>query len=216
MLATVLVSLGGPAGDPVYQTFLRLGVTDFYSNRDNYPKERWVGLLRQAQHECILLGQAHGEWCADRDFSRTLAERVRAGVKVQIFFLDPTGSAAALRHNEDRERLKPLKPRIRASIQAVWNIREGLEAAAKQRLDLYVYNATPSLGLTWIDETMFVTHYLSGFINLTSPLLRVEFRPTSNTLFTVYMENVKEIRNHFSTPITQENIARYLPEDPNA
>jgi len=36
VLATVLVTFAGPAGDEVYQTFLRLGVTEFYPDRNWY------------------------------------------------------------------------------------------------------------------------------------------------------------------------------------
>lgn len=212
VLATVLVSFWGPAGDPVYQTFLRLGVTKFYRDRNRFPKDQWVRSLREANHRCILLGQAHGEWCTDHDFSTALRERIEAGVKIDIFFLDPTGLAATVRHNEDKRRLKPLKSRIRASIKELWSIREMLKPEVKNDLKLYVYNATPSLGLTWIDDIMLVTHYLAGFINLTAPLLRVEFRPVPNTLFSVYSDNVDEIRRDFSIPITDTNIHLYLPE----
>ena len=75
-----------------------------------------------------------------------------------------------------------------------------------------MYEATPSLGLTWIDGTMFVTHYLAGSINRTSPLLRIESRLGSDTLYAVYAENVRKIRDDFSTRITNENVAQYRAE----
>jgi len=98
VLATVLVSLAGPAGDEVYQTFLRLGVTEFYPNRKRYERpeinRRWVHRLGEAKYRCVLLGQAHGEWCLDPDFPTTLRERVRSGVKVEIFFLERVKKAS--------------------------------------------------------------------------------------------------------------------------
>lgn len=174
VLATVIVSMMGPAADKVYQSYLRLGVIDFYADRARFPPERWVQSLSQAKHHCILLGQAHGEWCKDDGFRGALSDRLNAGVQVEIFFLNPTGGAARVRHKEDRQGLDDLVHRTSTSIQAVWNIREELEDAVKNRLKLYVYDATPSLGLTWIDGTMFVTHYLAGFINRTAPLLCIE------------------------------------------
>jgi len=137
-------------------------------------------------------------------------------VKIEISFLDPTCDAAKVRAEEDSRRANQLKPRIRDSIQQIWNIRQGLEAEVRSGLTLYTYHATPSLGLTWVDDFMLVTHYLAGSINKTAPLLRVQFRPMPHTLFAVYEGNVKEIRERFSKEITQENVARYLPEDANA
>lgn len=210
------MGLLGPDGDKVYQAFLRLGVTEFYSSRKRVPDDHWVSWLRQAQQRFIQLGQANGNWCKDREFHAALLERVKAGVDVEIFFLDPTGPAAGVRSNEDRQNITPLLPRIRASIRDVWSIRQELSHELRNRLKLYVYNATPSLGLTWIDNTMVVTHYLAGLINLTSPALRVEYRPGYDTLHAVYEENVEEIRKHFSTPITVDNIAQYMPEATDA
>jgi hypothetical protein len=137
-------------------------------------------------------------------------------VKVEIFFLDPTCIAAEVRAQEDAQRPDQLKPRIRASIQRIWEIRQGLEPEVRGGLTLYACHATPSLGLTWIDESMLVTHYLAGSINLTAPLLCVQSRPMPHTLFAVYEANVKEIRERFSREITQENIALYTTEDPHA
>jgi hypothetical protein len=42
VLATVLVGFLGPDGDKVYQTFLRLGVTEFYSSRNRFQDDEWV------------------------------------------------------------------------------------------------------------------------------------------------------------------------------
>jgi len=52
VLATALVAFFGPEGDRVYQTFLRLGVTEFYPDRKKF--EDWVGKLRGVKHRCIL------------------------------------------------------------------------------------------------------------------------------------------------------------------
>lgn len=210
ILATVIVTWAGPAGEEVYQRFLRLGVTGFYPNRNKVPPEQWVDWLKEAKDRCILLGQAHGEWCEDERFKPTLIERLRAGVQVKIFFLDPHGSGAALRDKEDSLGQRDIKRRIRGSIRTVWDIVQGLENPAKDRLTIYVYDATPSLGLTWIDGWMLVTHYLAGFLNLTSPALKVESRPDPRCLYAVYEENVKNITDEkFSTLLTENNINHY-------
>jgi hypothetical protein len=212
ILATVIVTWAGPAGEVVYQSFLRLGVTRFWSDRSSVPKDQWVKWLKSAQMRCILLGQAHGEWCLDNGFEPALVDRLTIGVNVEIFFLHPNGAGAALRHQEDSLGLRNTKTRIRNSIKAVWDISERLPPKARARLTIYVYDSTPSLGLTWIDDWMLVTHYLAGMVNLTSPALLVESRPGSKSLYAVYEENINSIRTKFSTAITQDNIDKYTSE----
>jgi hypothetical protein len=215
VLATVLVGLLGSDADEVYQAFLRHGVTRFYPDRDQSHID-WVDKLREAKHRCILLGQALGGWTIDHSFHHALLERVRAGVGVEIFFLDPNGAAAKVRAAEDKKNIKPLLSRTRASIREVWAIREELDPVLRGRLKVYVYEATPSLGLNWFDTTMFVTHYLGGMTNRTSPLLKVEYRPGPETLYAVYEENVGAIRDSFSTMISDTNCANYMNEGPDA
>jgi hypothetical protein len=210
ILATVIVTWAGPAGEEAYQGFLRLGVTKFYPNRNQVPSEQWVDWLKEAKERCTLLGQAHGEWCSDARFKPTLVERLRAGVKVTVFFLNPNGSGAALRDKEDSLGQRDIKRRIRGSIRTLWDISQSLESPAKECLTIYVYDATPSLGVTWIDGWMVVTHYLAGFLNLTSPALMVESRPDPRCLYNVYQENVNKIRDaKFAIPLTQDNISDY-------
>jgi hypothetical protein len=204
----------GPAlsvgtADEAYQRFLRLGVTNFYANRRQVPNDHWVTWLSEAKRYCVLLGQAHGEWCLDPGFRPTLIARLRNGVSVEIFFLKPGGLAAQLRRREDSTGIRDTDQRIRSSMREVWAIRGTLEPAVKDRLKLYVYDATPSVGVTWIDDKMLVTHYLASFTNLTSPALVVDPTPTPDTLGTpywVYGQNVDGIRARFSEEITDDNI----------
>ena len=212
VLATVLVGFWALDADEAYQAFLQHGVTRFYPDREQSHVD-WVGKLREAKHRCILLGQAHGGWSNDRTFRPALLDRVRAGVGVEIFFLDPTGDAARVRAAEDRKNIEPLLSRTKASISVVWAIRKELDQQLRDRMRLYVYNATPSLGLNWFDTTMFAAHYLGGLTNSTSPLLRVEYRPGPDTLYAVYEENVEVIRDNFSTMITDANVAKYTRRD---
>jgi hypothetical protein len=212
VLATMLVAFFGPDGDRVYQTFLRLGVTEFYPDRKKF--EDWVGKLHDVRHRCILLGQALGGWADDRDFRSALLERIRDGVEVEIFFLNPTKDAAKVRATEDRKNIRgPLLSRIRASIREVWALRGQLDEESRGRLKIYVYNATPSLGLNWFDTTMYVTHYLGGLMNLTAPLLRVEYRPGPDTLYGRYEASVNEIRQNFSIQLADENFGEYTSEE---
>jgi len=124
-----------------------------------------------------------------------------------MFFLNPEETAAQLRSREDS--IRDTRDRIRRSLKFVWRIRESLQESAKERLTLWVYNATASLGVTWIDSEMLVTHYLPGATNLTSPALLVQPVPGSDTPYAVYAQNVNKIRTNFSIKVTSANIAKY-------
>jgi hypothetical protein len=208
MLAAMLVSFAGPNGEETYRKFLQMGVTDFYPNRSMVPNENWVNWLEGAQRSCILLGQAHGEWIRDDRFEPAFVGRLIAGIRIEIFFLNPNTPEADVREKEDRQK-QHTKERIRDSIRELWKIRGRLNETAKSRLKIYTYDATPSLGVTWMDDWMLVTHYLAGFSNLTAPALRVESSPNPRSPYAVYARNVDQIRDNFSTEVTDANISEY-------
>ncbi len=208
MLASMLVSFAGPNGEETYQKFLQMGVRDFYPNRNMVPNESWVDWLAGAQRTCILLGQAHGEWIRDDRFEPALISRLSEGIQIQIFFLDPTKSEADVREREDLQKLETRR-RTKNSIRALWAIRDRLNDAEKKRLTIYTYDATPTVGVTWIDDWMLVTHYLAGFNNLTSPALRVEPSSDPKCPYDVYAKNVSQIRERFSKEVTEENVRSY-------
>jgi hypothetical protein len=90
------------------------------------------------------------------------------------------------------------------------------EKDLKARFKMYVYNATPSLGLTWTDDLMVATHYLAAFKNLTSPALFLEparFPHRASNLYKVYAENVKMLEENLSTHLSEENITQYVPQE---
>jgi len=210
MLAAMLVSFAGPDGEETYRKFLQMGVKDFYANRNMVPNESWVDWLEGSQRSCILLGQANGEWIRDDRFEPALVSRLIAGVQVEIFFLDPTSTAADVRQMEDQQKLDT-KKRIKESIRALLQIRSRLTDTARKRLTIYTYDATPSLGVTWIDDWMLVTHYLAGFNNLTSPALRVESNPNPRSPYAVYAKNVDRIRAR-SKKVADEDVDKYTNE----
>lgn len=209
MLAAMLVSFFGPAGEDTYHKFLQMGVTDFYPSRNKVPTECWVDWLEGAQRQCTLLGQAHSEWIRDDRFEPALLSRLTAGVQVHILFLNPKARTADEREREDQQKVRT-RDRIKNAIRDLWAIRSRIGSPARERLFIYTYDATPSLGVTWVDDWMLVTHYLAGFNNLTSPALRVESNSKARSPYAVYAMNVTRIREKFSTLIDDKNIGEYV------
>jgi len=212
-VAAALVAYFSPLNEEIYEKFLSLGIQDVYSSRSRVPNARWVEWLSQATRNCTLLGIAHGNWCRDPDFPSALENRLRNKVQVKIFFLDPTSPVAEARAREDKPR--DTIRTIRESIKFVWDLRNRIgetEPDLIGRLRLYVYDATPSSGVTWIDEFMLVTHYLGAFANLTSPAFLIQpvrVDSGSRDLFSVYAENVRNIEEQRSTEITEGNVEEY-------
>jgi hypothetical protein len=229
-LSTILVSVGtsliaaavvtylSPVSREVYQKFVGLGISDVFPSRDDIPKRHWCGWIRQAKHRCVLLGIANNNWCGDGDFEPSVLKAVRSGVELKILFLDPTGNAVKTRAIEDNRR--DLAPVIRTAIRFIWNeVRNKLEGEpeAQKLLQIYVYDATPSSGMTWIDDRFIVvTHYLAGFANVTSPALivkPVEDDPDARDLYRTYEENAEAIlKSKTCVLLTPENVETYLPK----
>lgn len=206
----------GPNGLEPYQRFLALGIKEIYPYRSSIPDDQWCRWLGIAREKVTLIGIALQKWCGDKDFPSTVRDRLQNGVEVKVLFLDPTTPVAAKRTEEEqRESGRNTEQMIRGSIQFMWKLRQGLDGESKPRFKLYVYNGTPSSGVTWIDSFMIATHYLSGCANVTSPALMLtpcQGPSGLDDLYSIYKDNAQKLEKYAATPITEENVAGYLPQ----
>ena len=219
IMATVLVWLMTPTNQEAYEEFLSLGITKAYPSRDRVDTTQWVKWLRSARRRCVLLGTSHSKWCTDADFKDALEDRLRNNVDVAILFLDPLKWAVKVRAREEAAGRDTIHE-IKTAIRVLWTIRAGLLPDLQARLKLYVYEATPSMGVTWIDDRfMVVSHILAGSRNVTSPCLLLEpgrYHSQHQGLYETYERNVLSIETGFSTEIEEANVHNYLPPEPNA
>jgi len=216
IIAAAIFAYLSPFNEPAFRRFLSLSIDDFWPSRQAIRENYWVDQLHSAEEKCFLLGIAHGGWCKDKRFSPTLRERLNHGLLFKIFFLNPESPAAELRADEEKRQPngRDTKDEIRESIKKMWELRVDLEPGLKDRVSLYVYTATPSCGLTWIDRTMLVTHYLAGLPDVTSPalLLTPPEGGIEGSLYNTYAKNLDKIEKA-SILITEENVHRYLPPE---
>jgi hypothetical protein len=218
LIAAALTTFFSPVSRELYRKFVGLGVEDVYPSRDDIPKHNWCEWLRSCRKCCMLLGTANNNWCRDPDFKPALLERLRAGVIVRVLFLNPNPEGKAIKTRAKEDKGRNTYKAIRESIMLMWEIRQELaeEPKAQTRLELRVYDKTPSSGITWVDDRfMIVTHYLAGFANLTSPALRVrpvETRPGHRDLYRTYEENANELLKS-SILITDQNLKEFLPDE---
>jgi hypothetical protein len=205
-----------PANEEAYEEFLSLGISKVYPSRDRVDPPQWVKWLRSAKSACILLGTSHSKWCTDPDFRGALEDRLRSDVSVHILFLDPSGDAAGVRAKEERSGRDTVHE-IRTAIRVLWTFRTELAPELQAGLKLSVYDAMPSLGVTWIDNRFMVTsHILPGSMNVTSPCLLLEqgrYQAEHQGLYEKYADNVKLIIRKYSTEITDGNVDQYLPQE---
>lgn len=211
-IAAAIVAYLGPFSESAYRRFISLGIDKVWPSREAVNPRDWVDWLGSATDKCILLGIAHGEWCKDRRFPSALRDCLERCVRVKIFFLDPDSGAATLRSSEESQK-RITTDAIKESIKFVWELRNELAAGVRNRLGIYVYRATPSCGLTWIDEFMVVTHYLAGLSNRTSPALLVKppYFGMGSSLYSIYAENMQNIEN-LSEEVTLKNLGRLVPQ----
>jgi len=215
-MATVLVWLMTPVNEEAYEEFLSLGISKAYPSRDRVESPQWVKWLRSARRKCVLLGTSHSKWCTDPTFRGALEDRLRNDVNVVILFLDPTGSAVEVRAKEEATGRDTVHE-IKTAIRVLWMIRTELQPELRARLKLYVWEATPSMGVTWIDDRfMVVSHILAGSMNVTSPCLLLEpgrYYSEQQGLYEKYADNVQLIVKKFSREITDGNVHDYLPQE---
>jgi len=220
ILAAAIVALLSPANEAAFRKFISLGIDDVWSSRRAINERDWVDWVSKATNRCVMLGIAHGNWCTDKRFAPTMQDRLEEGVEFVVLFLNPNTTFADERAQEDKgKRSKKTTDAIRDSIKFMWELRQGLEPGVQPRLQLYVYEGTPSCGLTWIlgkDEFMVVTHYLARVPNVESPALLVR-RPQGGIercLYDTYADNLHKIITEASIRIDEANVAQFLP--PNA
>lgn len=220
LIAASIVTYLSNANQEVFQRFLTLGMSDVYLSRSDIPNKHWVEWLRSARRHCTLFGISNNNWCRDPDFKPALLDLVRREVTVKVFFLDPTSAVAEARAEEENPATaRDTIQTIRESVKFVWDLRqEEMEEDRREWLKLYVYNATPSFGATWVDTLMIATHYLAGFPNVTSPAVvikPVETKGGSRDLYGIYEENMRNVEKHHAIEIKEENVAKYTPTTPN-
>jgi hypothetical protein len=214
MIATVLVWLMTPTNKEAYEEFLSLGISKAWPSRDNVESIAWVRWLRSTKRRCILLGTSHSKWCSDAQFREALEDRLRNNVQIEILFLKPNGTAVVARAAEEKGGRDTIHE-IQTAIRILWDIRNAITPDMQSRLKLFVYDATPSMGVTWIDERfMIVSHILAGSMNVTSPCLLLEpgrYHTERQGLYETYEKNVVSIKDDFSEEINAQNVQDFLP-----
>jgi hypothetical protein len=225
LIASVVVAAFALEREAFAQAILDLGVERLFGDRKrDFGDDFWTNLVRTCRNHYRVLGTAnHGYWHDEQtrqDTTRTLTDAiVKRSVDVEFLFLKPDGDLCKRRGQEEQR--DTMKDTL-VSIDRFWTLREELPEAHRSRLVLKEYDVTPSCGITWVDDTMLVTHYLAGRNNLGSPgLLLRSGGPSMDTLVRpvggeeavapltdVYVRNFKEIAsNEKSTVLTEQRVS---------
>ena len=221
LIASVIVAAFALEREAFAQAILDLGVERLFRDRKrDFEDAFWTELVRSCRNHYRVLGTAnHGYWHDEQtreDTTRTLVDAiVKRSVDVEFLFLRPDSDLCRRRGQEEKR--DTIKDTL-VSIDHFWNLRDGLPATHRERLVLKEYDVTPSCGITWVDDTMLVTHYLAGRNNLGSPgLLLRSGGPSMDTLFRspvgdeaaapltdVYVRNFKEIASSEKSAVLTE------------
>ncbi len=228
VLASLIVAAIALERNEFADGLFRLGIEQIFKNRkQDLPETLWTDLLRGTQRHFRVLGMAnHGYLNSDvaREETQLALDTAlsRDKVTIEILWLDPTKSLADLREQEEGRR--GLRRDACDAIAFFWNIRESLSDDKATRLRLREYTSLPTCGITWADDYLIVTHYLSGELNLTAPGLMLQtnpgiFRRVLGNMFhqsteppglsSAYINNYREVASdQWSSPITSERVAQ--------
>jgi hypothetical protein len=224
VLTSTLVAAIALEREDFAQSVLGLGVQNVFADRSRtFDNQFWRWLIETAKHRFAVLGVANHGYLRNpligAETQKAIEEAVKRKVDVEILWLNPESDLARFREESEGER--GLRDDTVRSIAFFWDLREGLQPPAKERLRLAEHNVMPTCGITWSDDVMIVTHYLARELNLESPGLVlgpsmsladriVERARRSSTdqppLTEVYTANFRQIAAS-STELTGERVA---------
>jgi hypothetical protein len=231
MLASIVVAAVALEKNEFAETVSRLGIRTIFGNRKReVPDDWWTELLRDSRRHFRVLGTANHGYLQNSDVVRQETQSAletalgRDGVQIVFLWLDPELATAEQREKEEARRT--LRSDTCDAIKFFWDFRTGLSQDEAKRLQLRVYKALPTCGITWADDDIIVTHYLTGELNLTAPGLIlqatrgglrqllgrvIDQRINPPPLSALYMKNYEEVASdHWSTEVTDEYVVKLV------
>jgi hypothetical protein len=229
ILASIIVAAIALEKNEFAETVSRLGIRTIFGNRKReVPDDWWTELLRDSRRHFRVLGTANHGYLQNSDVVRQETKSAletalnRDGVQIVFLWLDPELETAKQREQEEARRT--LRSDTCDAIKFFWEFRKGLNPDKAERLKLRVYKALPTCGITWADDDIIVTHYLTGELNLTAPGLILQAtrgglrqllghvldqRSKPPPLSALYMKNYEEVASdHWSTEVTDQHVAK--------
>lgn len=209
IIASVVLIVVAGKKEELAERVMKYGIKELFCNRlRDLDENFWTDFIASANQYVKILGVANHGYVTKSDGvvksneKEALKKLIEKGVTVTILWLDPMSELARIRDEEEKRgtRTDAIK-----SILAFHKFRESLVNKNKKNLILKIYNATPTCGLTWVDESMVVTHYLShtsnqsspGFVLTNSRIDRLLSRLTRDNghaaLYKMYGDNLNEI-----------------------
>jgi transcriptional regulator with XRE-family HTH domain len=139
-----------------------------YQNRASVPRDVWLSLLREAQHEISVLVFS-GTFFAQSNphVAKMLSERAAEGVRVRLCFGDPDGQAVAIRGREEGIG-DTLAAKIRASLTYYRPVLA--EAGCAVRL----HDTTLYTSMFRYDDNLLVNPHIWGQPASANPLLHLK------------------------------------------
>lgn len=236
VIASVVIFVIFFSKDQLSYRVMKYGVKQLFHDRYKELHEKfWADFLSSAKRQVRILGVANHGYVTkeglikdhERDVFRSLL--IKGNVTITILWLDPT---KAIAEERDEEETRGTREDTIRSIQTFHKFRQSLPVSAQHKFKLKMYNATPTCGITWVDDNMVVTHYLSHRSNLGAPgfvltysvidklLSRVGHDHEYAALYDVYGDNLKAIERS-ATEITEASLSQLkvffdkLPKEPS-
>lgn len=223
VIASVVIFAIFSSKEQLSYRVMKYGIKQLFHDRyKEFHEVFWADFLSTAKRQVRILGVANHGYVTKKGVLKDREQGVftsllnRDSVTITILWLDPTKVIAEER---DEEESRGTREDTIRSILAFHQFRQSLPQQAQRKLNLKMYDATPTCGVTWVDNSMVVTHYLSHLPNQESPgfvltysvidklLSSVGHDHEFGALYDVYGDNLKAIENG-ATEIT----AAYLSQ----
>ncbi|MGK5740485.1 DUF5919 domain-containing protein [Micromonospora sp. URMC 103] len=170
--SVVLAAISYVIFDPLFEEARKARVQEHLS----FDQQAFVARLHRSGRRVrildtwtILLEQRHRETTLD-----AVRAALRNGAQVQLLLLDPDCTAAQQR-SEELERQRVDVPRqIRANLRHLAAFHRSLEPALKPRLQVRIYDASPSIQLYQWDGQALISFFPIGKLSFNVPQLEVD------------------------------------------
>lgn len=143
---------------------------------------------------------------------RAIGTALRQGAQVQVLLLDPDCTAAQQRGEELEKQRIDVPGQIRQNLRFLSRYRDGLDAALRRRLEVHIYDASPSIQLYQWDGHALISFFPIGKLSFNVPQLEVDMASPWGEFVHARFEELwqhpqatLDLRDYWSAPVVLQH-----------
>ncbi len=178
---------------PLLQTFKEIGINEFYADRDQVDFDEYMNQIESAKEIDMMAIALRANWTKNEEFMKIVSTQCkRKKCHYRVLVLDPESSVVARRSLEEGDEVGRIASTIKDSLKKLADVCEELNNSEKKLLEIKtVPELTMYCSIIRIDDTMFVTFYMSSHRGSSCPTIVI--RGKTSTLFKKFMEEFEKL-----------------------